>query len=121
VYKVGHAIKSLENQYMFAPYKSISAQAAFFTVNGMIPYLERGDYESAAGNIIPVILTGAMNILVKLPMILLTIFFLVLMLIKNGRLDPASILQVDRHTGSALLLPNFRRINIIEGSGSFLR
>jgi hypothetical protein len=30
-------------------YNSISAQAAFFTVNGMIPYLERGDYKSAAG------------------------------------------------------------------------
>ena len=38
-----------------------------------------------------------------------------------GMLEPASILQVDRHTGSALLLPNCRRINIIEGSGSFLR
>jgi len=39
----------------------------------------------------------------------------------NGRLEPASILRLDRHTGSALLLPNFRRINIIEGSSSFLR
>ena len=33
---------------MFA-YNSISAQAAFFPVNGMVPYFERVDYESAAG------------------------------------------------------------------------
>lgn len=36
-------------EYMFDPYKSISAQAAFFKLNGMIPYIESGDYESAAG------------------------------------------------------------------------
>lgn len=35
---------------MFASYNSISAQVALFTVNGMIPYRERCDYESAAGN-----------------------------------------------------------------------
>jgi hypothetical protein len=37
-----------------------------------------------------------------------------------GMLGPASILQLDRHTGSALLLPNCSTHNIIiEGSGSF--
>lgn len=36
-------------EYMFDPYKSLKAQAAFFNLNGMIPYIERGDYESAAG------------------------------------------------------------------------
>jgi LysM repeat protein len=36
-------------EYMFDPNKSLSAQAAFFKLNGMIPYIERGDYESAAG------------------------------------------------------------------------
>jgi hypothetical protein len=36
-------------EYMFDPYKSICAQAAFFKLNGMIPYIESGDYESAAG------------------------------------------------------------------------
>ena len=34
---------------MFDPYSSLRAKAAFFKRNGMIPYMEAGDYESAAG------------------------------------------------------------------------
>lgn len=34
---------------MFKPYESLRAKAAFYQMNGMIPYIERGEYESAAG------------------------------------------------------------------------
>jgi hypothetical protein len=36
-------------EYMFDPYKSLRAKASFYQRNGMIPYIEKGDYESAAG------------------------------------------------------------------------
>ncbi|MBW4522187.1 MAG: peptidoglycan-binding protein [Scytolyngbya sp. HA4215-MV1] len=36
-------------EYMFDPEKSLRAKAAFYQENRMIPYIERGDYESAAG------------------------------------------------------------------------
>lgn len=34
---------------MFIPYNALRAKAAFFKRNGMIPFIEAGDYESAAG------------------------------------------------------------------------
>jgi Putative peptidoglycan binding domain/Transglycosylase SLT domain len=34
---------------MFDPYNSLRAKAAFYEMNGMIPYIVGGDYESAAG------------------------------------------------------------------------
>lgn len=34
---------------MFDPYSSLRAKAAFYKMNGMIAYIERGDYQSAAG------------------------------------------------------------------------
>ena len=34
---------------MFDPEKALRAKAAFYKIHGMIPYLEKGDYESAAG------------------------------------------------------------------------
>ena len=34
---------------MFDPYKSLRAKAAFFKLNKMLPRIEAGDYESAAG------------------------------------------------------------------------
>jgi len=36
-------------KYMFEPYKSLQAKAAFYKLNKMIAYIEKGDYESAAG------------------------------------------------------------------------
>jgi len=36
-------------EYMFDPYKSLRAKVAFYQVNGMIPYIEKQDYQSAAG------------------------------------------------------------------------
>ncbi|MGL5034011.1 MAG: peptidoglycan-binding protein [Microcystaceae cyanobacterium] len=36
-------------EYMFDPYKSLRAKASYYQRNGMIPYIEKGDYESAAG------------------------------------------------------------------------
>jgi len=36
-------------EYMFDPLKSLKAKAAFYKMNNMIPLIEAGDYESAAG------------------------------------------------------------------------
>src|SRR4029434_8616992 len=36
-------------EYMFDPDKSLRVKAAFYKRNGMIPKIEEGDYESAAG------------------------------------------------------------------------
>ena len=36
-------------EYMFDPEKALKAKAAYYKLNGMIPYIEKGDYESAAG------------------------------------------------------------------------
>jgi len=35
--------------YMFDPDKALKAKAAFYKLNNMIPYIEQGDYQSAAG------------------------------------------------------------------------
>lgn len=37
---------------MFDPYNALRAKAAFFKRNGMIPFIEAGDYQSAAGTYI---------------------------------------------------------------------
>jgi hypothetical protein len=36
-------------EYMFDPLKSLKAKAAFYKMNNMIPLIEAGDYQSAAG------------------------------------------------------------------------
>lgn len=36
-------------EYMFDPEKALRAKAAFYQLNGMIPFIEKGDYQSAAG------------------------------------------------------------------------
>lgn len=36
-------------ELMFDPYSSLRAKAAFYQMNHLIPYIEQGDYESAAG------------------------------------------------------------------------
>jgi predicted chitinase len=36
-------------EYMFNPAHALQAKAAFYKLHGMIPYIEKNDYESAAG------------------------------------------------------------------------